>query len=290
MQLLTILGLVLALGAWRVMAPQSLISYLPELQHSDPQMGVGTPHKPYVRLVTYNIRHGAGVDNRVDLERTASALMSINADVVFLTEVDSHWRRSGFVDQAEELAKMLSMPYIATAPALIRGTARYGNALLSRFPIVEAQRTRLPASPLQEPRVVLMTLVRLTTGEFLRIYGTHLGLSETDRLAQVEVILDLSKEHETEPRVLMGDFNASPGAPELQRLVCKSTSLWQDPLGLSTEPTTFPTHAPQSRIDYILISPDLAPNVKRYESPFTDASDHLPVLVDLIFEESGSDH
>lgn len=273
---------------------RSLITYLPELANADQEMDLLSSS---VRLVTYNIHHAAGLDERVDLERVAATLAATNADIIFLTEVDCRWRRSGFADQPTELAAMLKMPYMVFAPAVARweaqGTALYGNALLSRFPIEWAERRFLPTSPLQEPRVAISAVVRLAEGISLGIIGTHLGLSDSDRLAQAAILKEMGAMHHTDLLVLMGDFNAGPDSPELQLLLASPEGDnrapgWVDPMQGSKTPATFPAHAPRSRIDYVLVSESLKQGVTVYHSPFSDASDHLPVLAELSFPEGGS--
>jgi endonuclease/exonuclease/phosphatase family metal-dependent hydrolase len=257
-----------------------------------------------LRLMSYNIHHGAGVDGNVDLDRIAEVVKT--ADIVLLTEVDNHWRRSGFTDQAQVLAEKLNLNYAVIADTLERrnpyeaglfGVARYGLALLSRFPIRKAQSTPLPTYKSQEPRVAITVDVQLPNGTLLRIMGTHLGLDHQTRLSQIDTLLHLSAEWQG-PSVLMGDLNANQFSPEYVRLVGGTTPpdasnpqsainsefatphSWQDP-GLALAPPTFPSHRPSSRIDFILVSNDLMARVTRYESPETLASDHLPVLLEL---------
>ena len=59
---------------------------------------------PNIRVLSYNIRHGEGMDNRIDLWRIAKIIESISPDLVSLQEVDYQMERTGGIDQAEELA------------------------------------------------------------------------------------------------------------------------------------------------------------------------------------------
>jgi endonuclease/exonuclease/phosphatase family metal-dependent hydrolase len=274
--------------------PDIVITHMPELGATAQDR---RPDPYSIRLVTYNIRHGTGLDGQVDLRRVSSTLMAADADIIFLTEVDSRRRRSGFVDQPTELGMMLEMPYVAFAPALARRfpgmNALYGNALLSRFPIEEAERISLPTSPWQEPRVVLSAAIRLPDNKVLRVIGTHLGLSHSDRLTQAALLRELRSMYDTDHLVLMGDLNAHPDSPEIQLLLGGSgdgelAARWVDPIEGSRTPATFPTHAPRARIDYILVSESLKSKIRAYSSPFSDASDHLPVLAELSLVESGT--
>ncbi len=260
------------------------------------QPGAADPAPPElqgsVRILAYNIRHGAGEDDLVDLDRTAATIAALAPDVAFLTEVDVNWRRSGYVDQVEELSRRLAMPYHYFAPALEvphwtqpwRGIARYGVALLSRHPIVAASHHRLPGPPGREPRVLLRADLNLG-GHPLTLFGTHLGLSEAERDQQVVAILRHTLDAPAH-RILLGDLNAVPGAPEIRRLTAPLAEfeppLWLDasPRGAETEPS-FPAGRPRSRIDYALVSPELKPSVLDYVTVPSLASDHRPILVTL---------
>src|SRR5688500_14884359 len=94
------------------------------------------PEGPLLRVATYNIQAGAG-----DLRRIAEEIKAMNADLVALQEVDVHWhQRSGFVDQATELGRMLEVDVrfapIYSLPAAAGQPAReFGVALLSKLPI-----------------------------------------------------------------------------------------------------------------------------------------------------------
>lgn len=262
-----------------------------------------------LRTMMYNIHHGAGVDEVVDLERIADVLRAANPDILLLTEVDTHWRRSGFQDQATVLAKALHMPYAMAADTLVLrdpytagllGTARYGIAMLSRYPVKSAKATPLPVSDWQEPRVALTADIQLNAESTVLVIGTHLGLNHEDRMAQIATINELAQEW-SGPRVLMGDLNADSTSPELRFLTAllppagnaggtpgiasgpdSIKALWVDPAG-SAAPLSFPAWRPTKRIDFILVSPELAPRVVGYTSPESLASDHLPVLVEIGF-------
>src|SRR5690606_16137530 len=95
------------------------------------------------RVVSYNIHHGLGMDDSVNLERTARVLRTLQADIAGLQEVDSSVQRSGGVDQAAVLGEMLGMDHAFGAFMPYEG-GRYGMAILSKFPIVRSESVRLP--------------------------------------------------------------------------------------------------------------------------------------------------
>ncbi|MCA9127909.1 MAG: endonuclease/exonuclease/phosphatase family protein, partial [Planctomycetales bacterium] len=96
-----------------------------------------------LRVLSYNIHHGEGVDRKLDLERIAKVILSVKPDVVALQEVDRNVKRSEGVDQPKELARLTEMNVIFGANIELQG-GHYGNALLSRFPNVQNKNHLLP--------------------------------------------------------------------------------------------------------------------------------------------------
>src|SRR4051812_11154030 len=174
-----------------------------------PAPGPDQPPIP-VRLVTFNTHHGVGRDEKHDLARLAKVLNGLDADVICLQEVDRHFGdRSEDVDQAVLLSRALDMQ-LAWGPAITdpgsdgRPDREYGNALLSRLPILVSDVHLLPSSG--EPRSALRTMVELD-GAALWVTATHLtNGSAEERAAQVAALAALQTEP-METGVLVGDFN-----------------------------------------------------------------------------------
>src|SRR5690606_12171324 len=98
-------------------------------------------------------------------------------------------------DQPLEIAKMAGMSYYAFAPSFVIAsasdrTSEYGNALLSRYPIVRAERHPLPGAAWREPRSALLAEVDVE-GTRVTVLATHLGLDAGERLLQVRTLLEL---------------------------------------------------------------------------------------------------
>jgi len=233
--------------------------------------------------MTYNIHHGVGVDGELDLDRIAGVIRAADAEVVGLQEVDNGWSaRSDFQDQAKELAERLGMHYVYAAnldrePLEPGGTRRqYGTAILSEYPILESENTLLPRPEGGEQRGLLEALINVR-GVPVRVYNTHLQHnSAVERTAQVQAILSHAGELE-EPTLLMGDLNARPDAPEMQPLYTRFEDAWVE--GGGGPGYTYPAEAPDRRIDYVLVSPDVS--VTDAYVPRTLASDHLPVVAEV---------
>jgi endonuclease/exonuclease/phosphatase family metal-dependent hydrolase len=222
-------------------------------------------------VLSYNIRHGAGLDGVVDLARVAAEIRLSGASVVGLQEVDRHFdARSGFADQPEELARLLDMQ-LAYAPNLdldppAPGAPRrqYGTAILSRFPIVSVRHTLLPSD--REQRGLLETVIDVG-GRDVRFMTTHLDVNSADvRLLQARTVA-AAVARSVEPVVLTGDLNATPDAPEVAALTRMLTDTHSGDGGF-----TIPSDVPAARIDYVLSAFGGVSEV-----PVTEASDHRPV-------------
>ncbi|MER6983652.1 endonuclease/exonuclease/phosphatase family protein [Streptomyces carpinensis] len=257
-------------------------------------VGAGSAAPPVpLRVATYNIHAGAGEDGVFDLDRTAGAIRDLHADVIGLEEVDVHWgARSDFTDEARELAERLHMrayfaPIYDLPPDSEGGQRRqYGVAVLSRYPVVDAENhdiTRLSTQvpdPVPAPAPGFAEVTVQVQGTFVHVYATHLDY-RTDpsvRRAQVDDMLGILAE-DSGPKVLVGDFNAEPGAPELAKLWGPLSDA--APFGGKT----YPAIDPVKRIDLVTVSPDVT--VTGAHEAETVASDHRPVVADLLLHGRG---
>ncbi|MER8194668.1 endonuclease/exonuclease/phosphatase family protein [Streptomyces microflavus] len=251
-----------------------------------PAAAASRPPVP-LRVVTYNVHAGAGADNVFDLDRQTAELRSIKADVIGLQEVDRHWgARSEWRDLAGELAERLGMyvffaPIYSLDPAEPGGPrAEYGVAVLSRYRILSAENheiTRLSTqdpNPAPAPAPGFGEVVVRVKGQPVHVYVTHLDYRPDPavRVAQVADTRRIMAE-DRGPKVLLGDFNAEPGAPEL-------APLWAELTDAGPEAPTFPAQDPVKRIDYVAVSK--AAQVRRAWVPESVASDHRAVVADLV--------
>lgn len=246
-----------------------------------------------MRALTFNIRHGVGLDGVHDLERVAAVIEAAAPDVVALQEVDRHLSRTDHVDQAGWLAGRLGFdatygPVVDLGPAESGysgpdGARRqYGIALLSRVPLQEPRNLLLARPKGGEQRGLLGATITVA-GRRVRVFCTHLQhRSRTERLAQATQIAE-SLAAAGGPVVVMGDLNARPGDPEIAPLTTVLDDAWAvagDGAGF-----TFDAATPHARIDYVLTSGDVV--ARRATVMETDASDHLPVLAELELASAG---
>lgn len=223
---------------------------------------------PELSVVTYNIHHGIGINNRLDLQSIYRVLLDLDADIIALQEVDIGRPQTRQINQADVLAKKLGM-FRVFGPVRVYPQGSYGNAVLSRFPILQTANHLLPDK--HDERFCLETVIK--AGEIqLKVLNTHLGLSQPVRYRQVkDCILPLI--NPSEPALLTGDFNAPPTRPEIQLL----SDLLCDTFTVNSGPNIFTFQAlqPYARIDYIFINQSIQPvDYLIYDSP---ASDHFPV-------------
>jgi endonuclease/exonuclease/phosphatase family metal-dependent hydrolase len=235
--------------------------------------------------MTFNIRHGLGLDRRVNLRRVARVIRDARAGVVGLQEVDRHYdARSGFVDQAGWLAAALGMQ-VAYGPALdveppAPGSPRrqYGNAVLSAYQILDSDNVLLPRGE-REQRALLSVRVD-AGGTDWQIYTTHLEPHDAEeRRRQATAVAELVGTP-TGPTVLLADLNATPGSAEVSALLAELADACAEVrCGL-----TFPNPVPLRRIDWVMCWPELtvtAAGVPR-NLRARIASDHRPVLATLL--------
>lgn len=225
----------------------------------------------YLTVVTFNIRHGKGIDGKLSLSGAARTLQKINPHIVGLQEVDNFIPRSFFQKQARKLARYLGARY-AFAPNLKWARCMgYGNAAISKFPILKTYNTLLPGD--LEQRGLQYCLLSLPGTRPVHFFNTHLGLSTKDRTVQINAIIEkLPERHK--PVILTGDFNTSLNSPELQPLLKRLRHT-----GAGKKLLTYPAPEPQYSIDHIFVSHHW--QVKDIKVVKSRASDHLPLVCTL---------
>lgn len=222
-------------------------------------------------VATYNIHHAEGTDRVLDVDRIAGVLREINADVVFLQEVDRNLPRTGHRDLPALFSEKLGVPVFFEANYRFDG-GEYGNATLTRLPVLEHRNMTLPNPVGAEPRGCLTVTVEWQ-GMAVDLMNTHLGLNGQERLAQAEAIVAAMGKN---PVILGGDMNENLTAPAMQRFTAKLS----DTLVNRTEDTagTVPSNAPRRRIDYILAADvfETLSSTIVFNDITRVASDHLP--------------
>lgn len=253
-----------------------------------------------LRVVSYNIHAGRGMDKQLDLARTADVLRRLNADVILLQEVDLGTKRSGSTDQPKELGKLLGM-HSYFGKAMNYGGGEYGNAVLSKLPFTRTSTLALPGGI--EPRSAAIVEVALPkdaashAGLPVILVSVHLDHRNRDthmehaKMVSDEILRLLAKRPAA--AIWAGDFNATGSSPIWG--VLRKQHGWTLPRlqeAPDTGKATFPSTKPTRQIDWFLYrasGPEAkapALSVLQYNSiNETMASDHCPVLLVLQFGE-----
>lgn len=227
-----------------------------------------------IRILSYNTHHGQGTDGRLDLQRIAAIVNSINPDYIGLQEIDSATTRTGGVNQAAEYGRLIGMNWVF-GRAIPYGGGAYGNATLCDRPFRNVDRIALPGS---EPRMALITDIDLSGGAdpasaTVTFINTHLMNGEPAAQLQGAVLINNyisnpANGDTSRPMVLVGDMNASRGSPPISELLRK----WN-------------ASAFNYGIDWILFRPAnrwrFLGAAKVDTGAATVASDHLPVFQDM---------
>jgi endonuclease/exonuclease/phosphatase family metal-dependent hydrolase len=230
------------------------------------------PARP-LRVMTYNIHHGIDADWRLDLKAIVRVIALENPDVIVLNEVNRARPSNGFVDTLPLISRQLRMVYVFGAN---QRDGLYGNAVLSRYPILEWGNTHYSHNTTQVRG--LLHVVVDAPGGAVTILGTHLDHLDHQH-ARAEQVAEALEVWAGAPRtVLLGDLNAEPHAPELSAVYAAGFVDVLAESGLD-DVFTFWDPAPSRRLDFIFVTPDL-PLLHAWVVP-SRASDHLPVLAEI---------
>lgn len=228
-----------------------------------------------LRILCYNVHHCRGIDGQLDVERIAEVIRSVQPDIVALQEIDQNVARSGAVDQPAKLAELTGMQVFFGANISLQG-GDYGNAILSRLPIVDHKNHRLPNFDNGEQRGVIEAIIDGPSPLGRQVfYCTHLDhrADERERISSATVINQLLAKHDGAAAILAGDMNATPDSQTMRTI----TTAWK--VSNDKPLLTIPVKTPTRQIDYILFSPPA--NWQTIEARVLDeavASDHRAVL------------
>lgn len=257
--------------------------------------------QPALRVATFNLQHGRRADGTVDLDRLTAAVVSLDADILALQEVDRAQPRSGNADLASLIAKATGarswhfqpvLRGVAGQDALVRANGdegsdvpTYGIALLSRYEVTDWKSLRLPRLPVrhpyrsagrwvrvnEEPRSAMLAMINTPLGP-LTMINTHLTIVPGSRIRQLRR-LARSVRRFPDPVVIAGDLNvAAPWPTRVTRY-----------RSLATTPT-FPANQPVRQIDHLLTR-GWAVRTHTVSTPELDVSDHRALVVDLVADD-----
>lgn len=240
-----------------------------------------------MRICSYNI-HSAigGLDRQYNTERVASVIEDINADILGLQEVCNPPGKPSILDILEVKQGYHTL-FLRT---LTDHRGAYGNALVTRFPIIrhedidlESHAVKIAKTPRSEARRAIAAELDIGNGEQLWVIVTHLAVQRSARrlqseklIGKIHEILDVEKD----PCVLMGDMNEWAHPAEFVKQL-------DGLFGRHIQRRTFPAAFPLLPLDRIWISSRLKPkSISAWRGKYArTASDHLPIYADVHIEK-----
>lgn len=241
--------------------------------------------KKTLRVMTYNIHVGVGMDKKLDLQRIADVINRERPDLVGLQEVDRGVKRTEGKDEIAELAAMTRMEY-AFAPNLDYQGGKYGVAILSRFPIKNTVHRMFENKRETERRGMLLVEVEVDRKP-LTFVTTHLDYQfEDGRLFETEQLMRHLADVKG-PLIVVADLNDVPSGSSYQLMRTKFDDAWVVS-GATGDGFSYPADKPAKRIDHIFSRQGV--RAKKAWVVETLASDHVPVVADLEVDVARTQH
>ena len=229
-------------------------------------VGVTAASAQKVRVMSYNVKNGYGLDGVKAIERCADVIREVQPNVVAVQEVDSCTRRNKFYVLGK-MAEKAGGYHAYFGPTIPHTGGKYGIGVLSKKPALSVEFHRLPCR--REPRGLLVV-------EFDKYYMlcTHLSLNEEDRVTSVGIIRDVVSKLD-KPAFIAGDMNARPTSKPMEAFKEYAQVLSND------KKFTIPSNEPRACIDYILGVNGTFKVLKDVVGYDILYSDHLPLYVDV---------
>ena len=332
---------VMAVGIFIVVLALALVIFyywassgaLPPGKLSEITVFPGPPAQPprqgeVFTVMTYNIGYLSGMLNNLPIKTTKEffeknmqtalqLLENVSPDFIGFQEIDFHSRRSFYVDQLQTIAEKTGYKYVAVAvnwdkhyvpfpywpPSAHFGRVLSGQAVLSRRPILSAQRVVLEkpgSSPfyynaLYLDRLIQVVKIKIKERDII-ILNVHLEAFDREtREKQARKLLDIYRSFKDDyPVLVIGDFNCVP--PDAARKNNFSDEPGTDFTGDGTiglflaekslsvaEPVTFtfPSDSPTRKLDHIFYNRERIALIKSWVPGGIDCSDHLPLVMEF---------
>ncbi len=228
-----------------------------------------------VKLMSYNTQHCMNyITRKIDFQIMADTILKCGADIVGLQEMRNESEHPEYDAQAKILAEKLGFYHYFAEAIKFSGVNPYGNAIISRYPIKNAQTILIPdpdpktGDGYYETRCLLKA--QIDVGDGLCVCVSHFGLNNDEQINAVDTVINNIDEKKC---VLMGDFNVKPE----NKVLLPIRERMYDTADLFTEEKlSFPSDKPDRKIDYIFTTPDV--KVIEADIPQIVSSDHCPHL------------
>lgn len=235
-----------------------------------------------ITLMSFNTQHCLNfITREIDFDAFAEEIRYRNADIIGLNEIRGQGVDPGYQEQAKILGEKLGYYYYFAQAVCIKGKNPYGNAILSKYPILSVETVMIPEPDphgydgYYEPRCILKAKIDVCGG--FNVYVTHFGLNPDEQENAVNTVLE---NIDKEKCVLMGDFNMSPEDTLIERI---RENMYDTAQLFGEELLSWPSDKPSVKIDYIFTSHDIC--VKSADIPGDIVSDHRPYMAVIAVED-----
>ena len=216
-------------------------------------------------------------------------MKEIDADAICMNELDNNTNRTRHVYQLKHFASLMGSWDFEYGAAMPYDGGEYGDAVLSKHPIIETRSYRLPCAASQPGEDRSLCVIRVEIdGKDLYVASTHLDHLSGDarRLVQADEIRRIRDTELDGDLILAGDLNAIPSSNVIATMTAFLTNVG------TSDQYTFPSENPTRKIDYILYAPighfgvQNCTVVSRSDQQVdgVDAADHRPVVADIRFQ------
>ncbi|MBQ8183677.1 MAG: endonuclease/exonuclease/phosphatase family protein [Clostridia bacterium] len=236
-----------------------------------------------MKVMTFNIQHCLDYkNNRINISLFSDTIKKYGADICGLNEVRGKGPLLGYSDQTRALGDSLKFNSYFAEAIKVKGKSPYGNALVTRYEIISCVTIPVPDPTDKsdkgsfETRCILNALLNVDNQK-LRVLVCHMGLEASERVNAVKIICNLLDEI-TDPVILMGDFNSTPDDTVYAPLYDRLSDA--DVLSVNKGMATYPSYAPDKKIDYIFYR---GLKCKDVETICEIISDHYPIIAEFEF-------
>lgn len=228
-----------------------------------------------MRIMSYNIHSGKNMDGKLDIAAISEVISDLAPDICALNEVRMRTSDVHGLELASVIGEHVGMDWRFGRAIDIAG-GEYGNAILSRFPILSSRVVPVAQLPPEEqekwyePRSALEVVVQSLSGP-VQVVTCHFGLNRREQEEAVKTVLPMLRADI--PSLFMGDLNVSPRSDLIAALRAVIRDTAED------LPLTYPARGANVKIDYIFASDHFRCGACRTVQ--TLASDHLPIFADV---------
>ena len=157
-------------------------------------------------VITFNIRHGEIKDKVLDPVKQAQTIKMYSPDILVLQEVDLYTDRAKGLNELEIFRQEVGMEYCCYGANITFEHGWYGNAILSKFPMISSE-NYISSKTKKEVKGVLHARIKVLDKE-VDIYNTHMPVEEKERIEFVDEFISMFEKAEgKEDRIFVGDFN-----------------------------------------------------------------------------------